>query len=193
MNDRARLDRRWLIALLALQLVSLLLSLIAYLPIPNGWIYWIRKAISVGVILCLFLLTPADLRYRKAAFSRTAVFCCTMLSLLLSAPAADLIFSLLNTLFSIAACWFEYRAHGGLTPCSGPGLARGWLALFFASLVLTLLSWAIVLVYALLPGGVPVAAATVTSTTTLILSDLLEAAYVVLLFFTVYKTKTLSA
>ncbi|MBR5261287.1 MAG: hypothetical protein IKV47_03865 [Oscillospiraceae bacterium] len=135
---------KYLTILFWLALASLIVTLITWLPIQDRWAVWVKRAFDVGTILCLFLLTPANLRYRKSAFFRTAIFCCTILnlligSLLLSSPLLRLS-DVLVFILSIGAGWHLYRAHAELIADHSAKMARNWRNLFWWELVLSMIS-----------------------------------------------------
>ena len=192
--ERRGAARLGLAALLVIHLVFFLFSLLSWLPIsgPNGWIYWARKVLTVLVIVVLFLLDRADPAYLKAAGFRLAAFLISILTLIGFSPVISLIFSLVRTVLSVAACRFEYTTHGRLVSSSSPGLTRGWRVIFYVTLAVCVLSWLLALVLLLLPGiiavgGVTVPVATVTSTVTTVLDDIVDLIYLLLLFFTLRK------
>ena len=131
---------KYLTIIFWLSLATLIVTLITWLPIRDGWAAWVKRAFSVGTILCLFLLTPANLRYRKSAFFRTAIFCCTILNLLISSPLVSFLFSLIPLVLSIAACWQLYHAHAELISDQSEKLARNWRGLFWWEVALSVIS-----------------------------------------------------
>lgn len=128
---------KYLTIIFWLSLATLIVTLITWLPIRDGWVAWVKRAFSVGTILCLFLLTPANLRYRKSAFFRTAIFCCTILNLLIGSPLFSSLFSLISFVLSIAACWQLYHAHAELISGHSETLARNWRGLFWWEVALS--------------------------------------------------------
>lgn len=128
---------KYLTAIFWLGLATLIVTLITWLPIPDGWAAWVKRAFSVGTILCLFLLTPANLRYRKSAFFRSAMFCCTILSLLIGSSPFSFLVSPISFVLSIAASWQLYRAHAELISGHSEKLARNWRRLFWWELALS--------------------------------------------------------
>ena len=139
-NTLCSLAVKYLTAIFWLGLVTLIVTLITWLPIPDGWAAWIKRAFNVGTILCLFLLTPVNLRYRKSAFFRTAIFCCTILTLLIRNSTFSFLISLISFALSIAAAWHLYRAHAELISGHSEKLARNWRRLFWWELALSALA-----------------------------------------------------
>lgn len=135
---------KYLTAIFWLGLATLIVTLITWLPIPDGWAAWVKRTFTVGTILCLFLLTPVNLRYRKSALFRTAMFCCTILNLLtLSSPSLSFLVSLISVALSIAATWQLYRAHAELISGHSEKLARNWRRLFWWELALSAIAMVI--------------------------------------------------
>lgn len=134
---------KYLTAMFWLGLATLIVTLITWLPIPDGWAAWIKRAFNMGTILCLFLLTPVSLRYRKSAFFRTANFCCAILNLFISSSLFSLFVSLIALVLSIAACWHLYHAHAELISAHSDKLARNWRRLFWCEIVLSIIATAI--------------------------------------------------
>ena len=134
---------KYLTAMFWLGLATLIVTLITWLPIPDGWAAWVKRAFNMGTILCLFLLTPANLRYRKSAFFRAANFCCAILNLFISSSLFSLFISLISLVLSIAACWHLYHAHAELISAHSERLARNWRRLFWCEIVLSIIATAI--------------------------------------------------
>lgn len=143
---------KYLTAMFWLGLATLIVTLITWLPIPDGWAAWVKRAFNMGTILCLFLLTPVNLRYRKSAFFRAANFCCAILNLFISSSLFSLFVGLIALLLSIAACWQLYRAHAELISAHSEKLARNWRWLFWCELVIaTAISAASYILISVLP------------------------------------------
>ncbi len=147
---------KYLAIMFWLGLATLIVTLITWLPIQDGWAAWVKRAFNVGTILCLFLLTPANLHYRKSAYFRTVMFCCSILSLFIHYLShASLLISLLSFVLSIAACWQLYRAHAELISGHNEKMARNWRCLFWWELALSAIASIIsVASYILVPTAV---------------------------------------
>lgn len=154
---------KYLTAMFWLGLATLIVTLITWLPIPDGWAAWVKRAFNMGTILCLFLLTPVNLRYRKSAFFRAANFCCAILNLFISSSLFSLFVGLIALLLSIAACWQLYRAHAELISAHSEKLARNWRWLFWCELVLSIIATAISAASYILISVLPQAAFTILS------------------------------
>lgn len=187
---------KYLTVIFWLGLATLIVTLITWLPIRDGWAAWVKRAFTVGTILCLFLLTPVNLRYRKSAFFRTAIFCCTILNLLIGSPLVSFLFSLIPLVLSIAACWQLYHAHAELISGYSEKLARNWRGLFWwevaLSAISTVISAASYILVAVLPQtsfGVVSVFAALSSWIILILNAILTVISLIFLFLTIKVLK----
>lgn len=146
---------KYLTIIFWLGLATIIVSLITWLPIPDSWAAWVKRAFSVGTILCLFMLTPANLRYRKSAFLKTAIFCCTILNLFIGNSLFSLLASLISVVLSIAACWHLYSAHSELISGHSEKMARNWRRLFWWEVTLSVIATIVSTVsYILVPAAV---------------------------------------
>lgn len=193
MNNLSRpLYVRYLSAIFCLGLATLAVTLISWLPVPDGWTVWVKRTFTVGNILCLFLLTPVNPRYRKSAFFRTAIFCCTILSLLIGRFLPPILISLVSFALSIPACWHLYRAHSELISAHNEKLAQNWQRLFWWELAFTVVSTVISTVSYLWVTVLPQTSfavisvfTTVSSWLIVILQAVLTAVSLVFLFLTI--------
>ena len=187
---------KYLTAIFWLGLATLIVTLITWLPIPDGWAAWVKRAFNMGTILCLFLLTPVNLRYRKSAFFRAANFCCAILNLFISSSLFSLFVGLIALLLSIAACWQLYRAHAELISAHSEKLARNWRRLFWWELILSVIATAISAASYILVSVLPQAAFTILSVLSataswiiVILNTVLTVISLIFLFLTVKLLK----
>lgn len=141
MNDnmkcRSELPAKWLRALMYVAIVSLINSVISYLPIiPASVTTWISRGIMVAVVVCMFRLAPVNERYKKAAILRAAMLACTLITAYLFGSA---ILTFAASILSIIAVYQEYSAHSELVADQDPKLSRNWHSLFTWSIIAAVL------------------------------------------------------
>lgn len=182
---------KWLRNLFYIHIASTALSLISMLPIPDGWTVWVSRAISVAAIVCLFQLTPAQQRYKKAFLYRTVTFVLVLIHDTRFGSLPLLSFLLLaSSVCSIIAQYQEYHGHGDLIREQDPKLADKWHSLFMWQVVFSVLitfaaSFLAVLVSMLMGSGTDVAS-TIVMVITQCLSLALEVVYLVYLNRTIH-------
>ena len=67
MENRSELLVKWLRVLMYIAIVSLVNSVVNFLPfVPAAVTTWVSRGIMVAVVVCMFQLTPANERYKKA-------------------------------------------------------------------------------------------------------------------------------
>ena len=81
MEYRFELLVKWLRVLMYIAIVSLVNSVVNFLPIvPASVTTWISRGIMVAVVVCMFQLTPANARYKKAGIMRAVMLVCTLIT-----------------------------------------------------------------------------------------------------------------
>ena len=133
MENRYELLVKWLRALMYITIVSLVNSIINFLPfVPAAFTTWISRGIMVGVVICMFQLAPANERYRKAGIMRAIMLVCTLIT---SFVYASSILSLAASILSIIAVYQEYNAHSEMIADKDPKLSGKWHSLFTWGLI----------------------------------------------------------
>lgn len=124
---KKEIPTKWLRMLFYLHLASLAAMVISWLPVPDGGITWVRRAIDLGAVISLFALAGANPRYRKAAIFAAVSLGCLLVTRLLSSST---ILPLAGSVFSILALYQEYSGHSELVEQADPKLSRNWHSLF---------------------------------------------------------------
>lgn len=127
-NPHAPLLAKWLRYLFLCQAGDLILSAAALIFTGIGLLPWLSRILSLAGIFCLFQLSCAWGRYRKAAVFQLIHFGTILLSLLVN-PLASLL-NLAGSVFSLLAMYQEYSAHSEIIAGILPKLSRSWHSLF---------------------------------------------------------------
>ena len=81
MENRSELLVKWLRVLMYIAIVSLANSIVNFLPfVPAAVTTWISRGIMAAVVVCMFRLTPANERYKKAGIMRAVMLVCTLIT-----------------------------------------------------------------------------------------------------------------
>ena len=133
MENRSELLIKWIRVLMYIAVTSVVNSVINYLPfVPAAVTTWISRGIMAGVVICMFRLTPAHGRYKKAGIMRTIVLACTLIT---AFAFASSILNLAASILSIIAVYQEYHAHAELIADQDSKLSGKWHSLFNWGLV----------------------------------------------------------
>lgn len=143
---------RWLRGLFYIHLAGCLLSALALLStaIPfavGSWYTWTQRAMSLGIVVCLYLLPG---RYRLAAMAKALGLLCGLISLVfyrvlygfgvqLDAEGYELAYTLLgraSDILALIAMILEYTAHAN----TAPDHKQKWYIFLGCSLAVTLIS-----------------------------------------------------
>lgn len=143
---------RWLRVLFYIHLAGSLLSALALaataVPFSLGsWYTWARRAVSPGIVVCLYLLPG---RYRLAGMTRALSLLCNLIALAvhpvlyalgvrLAGAGYALVYTLLagaSELLAMMAVIPEYTAHAA----AAPGDKTKWYIFLACSLAVTLAS-----------------------------------------------------
>lgn len=128
MENRCDLLVKWLRVLMYIAIVSLINSLLNFLPIiPASVTTWISRGIMVAMVICMFQLAPANERYKKAGIMRTVMLSCILITTFLYASP---VLTLAASILSIIAVYQEYNAHSELVADQDAKLSRKWHSLF---------------------------------------------------------------
>lgn len=147
MEEKKQLPVTWLWGLFYVHLVGCLLSVFALLDtvMPfsvGGWYTWAQRAVSLGIVVCLYLLSG---RYRLAGMARTLGLLCSLLPLGLHTllqmnvqtyAALSTVLSRASLVLTLIALFLEYTAHAAAVPAD----KRKWYILLACSLAATLVS-----------------------------------------------------
>lgn len=128
---------KWLRILFYVQAAALAASLLSFLPLPNALTLWFGRAVVLGVVICMYQLSPAGDRYRKAFLFRGVMLALTLVTMLLYSST---LLALAASILSILATYQEYSAHSDLTAEADPKLSRNWHRLFNWQLVVGILT-----------------------------------------------------
>lgn len=148
---------KWLSGLFFLSLLGFVLGVITEFTNNDNWASWVQKAISAGIVVCLYCLHSAQENYRFSALCRAVslllglgkLLAGTFLAPMLTAAGradtlaiinlASICLSVVISGISILGAWLEMRAHGLLVSQEEPVLAAKWRKLFLWQLAFSLL------------------------------------------------------
>ena len=157
MENRYELLVKWLRVLMYIAIVSLVNSVVNFLPfVPAALTTWVSRGIMVAVVVCMFQLTPANERYKKAGIMRAVMLVCTLVTAFVYASS---VLNLAASILSIIAVYQEYHGHSELIAEMDAKLSGRWSSLFtWSILAAVLLSFgasvvAVILVLADMEGG----------------------------------------
>ena len=137
MEFRSDLLTKWLRVLTYITIVSIVNSMINFLPIiPASVTTWISRGIMVAMVVCMFQLASVNARYKKAGIMRAVMLGCMLITAFLYASS---ILTLAASILSIIAVYQEYSAHSELIAEKDAVLSRKWHSLFNWSIVAGLL------------------------------------------------------
>lgn len=145
---------QWLRILFYIELASVALSVLCFLPfIQSGWFDWFRRIFTAGMIYCMFKLAATQSRYGKAAIFRAVQLVCSLLTAALTAwmfqqfrlngglaqtttqyNTVSMVIGTVSMVASWIATYQFYNAHGDLVAEQDTALARKWRRLFFWAL-----------------------------------------------------------
>ena len=133
MENRLELLVKWLRVLMYIAFVSLVNSVVNFLPfVPAAVTTWISRGIMVVVVICMFQLASANARYKKAGIMRAIMLVCTLITALAYASS---ILNLVASILSIIAVYQEYNAHSELIADKDSKLSGKWHSLFTWGLI----------------------------------------------------------
>lgn len=122
---------KWLQGLFYIHIASLAVRLLSMLPVADQLFTWLQRILIAGVIFCLFQLSPAGGRYRKAAILQAVYLGGVLVSILLRSTAI----SLAASICSLLSIYQEYCAHSELIAEKDVALSRKWHSLFTWSII----------------------------------------------------------
>ena len=128
---------KWLWYLLYLHIGNLVLSCIPPIWPTNPVTPWIGSVLYAGMAVCLFRLTPACSRYRKAAiFTGISL----VLTLLVKIPLLPNLLTMAASVLAIISSYQELYAHAQVVEPKDAALSRKWRNLFIWELVIGVIS-----------------------------------------------------
>lgn len=148
MGENKQLSVKWLWGLLLLRAVDCLLPLFGQLPpFVGSWYPWAQRAVSLGIIVCLYLLPG---RYRLAGMAKAMSLVCNLVALavypVLNAFGAQLtgvhyayIYTALagvSEVLALIAIGLEYATHAAAAPAD----RKKWYIFLYCSMAVTLVS-----------------------------------------------------
>ena len=86
----------------------------------------------VAVVVCMFQLTPANERYKKAGIMRAVMLVCTLVTAFVYASS---LLNLAASILSIIAVYQEYNAHSEMIADKDSKLSGKWHSLFMWGLI----------------------------------------------------------
>ena len=128
---------KWLRILIYIAIVSIVNTLLSYLPlIPWKITNLISLAIVAVMVISLLRLGTVNRRYRKAAIFRCGFLTCLVVTSYLTTST---IISLAASVLSILAVYQEYAAHAELIGEHDGSLSGKWHSLFIWSIAASVL------------------------------------------------------
>lgn len=152
MEERRDTPLKWLRILFYLELASLALSLLGYLPIKIDWINWPARALTAGMLYCMFCMGVFYNRYKTAAIFRTVPFAYSLISAIVTIMMARWvatngnhpslqIYNTISTLIGsvvLVLGWIGtyqfYHANADLVAEKSPTLEKKWRNFFWLTL-----------------------------------------------------------
>lgn len=126
--SQSELTVKWLRVLMYIGVVSLLNTILNFLPIiPSAVTTWVSRGVLAVTIYAMLQMAPLHERYQKAGIFRAVMIACTLVSAIVDASS---LITLAVSIFSILAVYQEYSAHSALTANLDPELSRKWHSLF---------------------------------------------------------------
>lgn len=137
MDENKELLTKWLQALMYIAMISLINSVVDYLPfVPADATLWISRGIMLSMVIATFQLAPVNQRYRTAAIMRVVMLGCALFT---SFVVGSTLLSLAASIVSIISVYQEYSAHSELVADKDPKLSRQWHSLFNWSILAAVL------------------------------------------------------
>jgi len=137
MDENKELLTKWLQVLMYIALISLINSVVDYLPfVPADASLWISRGIMLSMVIATFQLAPVNRRYRTAAIMRAVMLGCALFT---SFVFGSTLLSLAASIVSIISVYQEYSAHSELVADKDPKLSRKWHSLFNWSILAAVL------------------------------------------------------
>lgn len=127
---------QWLRCLFYICAAGLGVSVISWLLPGAGFLSWVSRGLVLASAYCLFRLSPASDRYRKAAIFRVIYQIAAVVNMLL--PSTVLM--LAASVCSLLAIYQEYSGHSDLVAQKDPKLSRKWHSLFNWSIAAAVIS-----------------------------------------------------
>lgn len=155
--DRNNQTVKWLSGLFFLALVSFVLEVVTDFTIHDRWVSWVQKALSAGIVVCLYCLHPMEGTYRFSAICQAVTVLLSFATLLwgtflvpaLTAAGHTVALAILTLAFkclffviwafSVLGACLEKRAHSLLVSPKEPAFAVKWRRLFFWQLAFSAL------------------------------------------------------
>lgn len=124
---------KWLRVLMYTMIVSIANSLLSYLPfMPALLTTWVRRGVSVAMVLWMFQLASVNARYRKAGILHLVALVSTFFALI---PVVGPVLVLAASILTVIAVYQEYHAHGEVITDKDSVLAEKWNRLFVWELI----------------------------------------------------------
>jgi hypothetical protein len=145
---------RWIRCMFYLNVASLAISLLGFLPINNNWIAWPNRALTAATLYRMFCMGVFSNRYKIAAIFRTVQFAYSLISAVVTIFMARWvattgnysslqIYNTVSTLIGsviLVLGWIGtyqlYHAHADLVAEKSPSLEKKWSNFFWVSLLI---------------------------------------------------------
>lgn len=135
-SEPVRPPVQWLRYLFYIHIAALAVSLTALISVDLAITPWLSRLMTAGTAVCLYCLSPACPRYRRAAILTAVSLGLQVISLL----ALPTLLALAASILSIIAAYQELYGHAELVEQKNPKLAGRWRGLFLWQIIIGVLS-----------------------------------------------------
>ena len=154
---------KWLRYLFYVHIAGIIVSLTTWL-FEGNLAVWLGRAVTLGVVICMYQLSPLNDRYKKSFIFRGVMLILTLITFLLY---SSVFLTLAASVLSLLATYQEYKAHSELVAAKDAGLSRNWSSLFIweilVSVATTALTMTATLILVLGEIGTSAVVATITA------------------------------
>lgn len=137
MEYRENLPVKWLRYLFYVHIASVAVSALGWVSSSSALNVWLGRAVTLGVVVCMYQLAPLNPRYKKSFTLRGVMLILTLITYLLH---SSMLLTLAASVLSILATYQEYHAHSELVAQQDEQLSRRWSSLFIWEIIVSVLT-----------------------------------------------------
>lgn len=137
MEYRENLPVKWLRYLFYVQIAGIAVSLLGWVSSSEALNVWLGRAVTLGVVVCMYQLSPMDSHYKKSFILRGVMLILTLITYLLH---SSMLLTLAASVLSILATYQEYHAHSELVAQQDEQLSGRWSSLFIWEILVSVLT-----------------------------------------------------
>jgi len=137
MENYENLPVKWLRYLFYVHIAGIVVSLLGWITTSEALNVWLGRAVTLGVVVCMYQLSPLNPRYKKSFIFRGVMLLLTLITYLLYSSA---FLTLAASVLSIIATYQEYHAHSELAAEKDGKLSRNWSSLFTWEIIVSVLT-----------------------------------------------------